>query len=348
MRPLFPTLVGHDQVKQDLFNCLQRGRLRGSFLLVGPEGVGKALFAEQLAMAATCKEEDPNAPLPCGQCGPCGRISRRSSGDFHALAVPEGKTKIPIAAVRAMLDELALAPVESKVRSFVIEGVGDLMEESQNALLKALEEPPETALLLLIAERTCEVLPTILSRCRIVRLGELTEEEVARVLRDKQADQLEFRAAWSAGSPGQALSDEALGAAEACQVLLGELVSEVAYRDPLASVETLGEFVQPGKGEARLQRSRVTRVARLLQRSLRDALVVREGEGQPGIRLSGASSEVLASLAGLPRGRIEAALDVLNRVDQELDRNPNVKLLTDGLVLELGSALAPPRIPSRR
>lgn len=342
MRPLFPTLIGHEQVKRDLFSCLQRGRLRGSFLLVGPEGVGRALLAERLAMAATCKAQDP-APLPCGECGPCGRIARRSSGDFYALSVPEGKSKIPIAAVRAMLNELSLAPVESPVRSFLIEGVGDLMEESQNALLKALEEPPETALLLLVAERPDEVLPTILSRCRIIRLGELSQAQVAEVLRERGADQAELRAAWSAGSPGQALSDEALAAAEACQGFLEELVSQAAYRDPLGCVETLGAFVQPGKGEARAQRSRVTRLARLTQRSLRDAMVRREGS-LDGLRLSGASDAVLDQLARLPRGRIEAGLDVLNRVDQDLERNPNVKLLLDGLVLELGSALTPPSL----
>lgn len=343
-RPLFPTLIGHDQVKLDLFSCLQRGRLRGSFLLVGPEGVGRALLAERLAMAATCQAEAP-APLPCGVCGPCGRIARRTSGDFYPLALPEGKSKIPIASVRAMLNELALAPVESPIRSFLIEGVGDLMEESQNALLKALEEPPETALILLVAERPDEVLPTILSRCRIIRLGELSQDQVADVLRARGADQAELRAAWSAGSPGQALSDEALAAAEACQGLLDDLVSGRAYSDPLGCVETLGEFVKPGKGEARGQRARVTRLARLTQRSLRDALIRREGA--QGLRLSGAEEAALSALAAFPRGRLEAALDVLNRVDQELERNPNVKLLLDGLVLELGSALpVPSRIPS--
>lgn len=344
-RPLFPTLIGHDQVKRDLFSCLQRGRLRGSFLLVGPEGVGRSLFAERLAMAATCQAEAP-APLPCGECGPCGRIARRTSGDFYALTLAEGKSKIPIAEVRAMLNELSLAPVESPIRSFVIEGVGDLMEEAQNALLKALEEPPETALIFLTAERPDEVLPTILSRCRIVQLGELSQEQVAEVLRARGADQAQLRAAWSAGSPGQALSDEALAAAEACQGLLEDLIAGRAYGDPLGCVETLGEFVKPGKGEARGQRARVTRLARLAQRSLRDALLRREGSELPS-RLSGASDESLRALSALPRGRLEAGLDVLNRVDQELERNPNVKLLLDGLVLELGSALrAPAQTPS--
>lgn len=344
-RPLFPTLIGHEQVKLDLFSCLRRGRLRGSFLLVGPEGVGRSLLAERLAMAATCQRPAP-APLPCGECGPCGRIARRTSGDFQALSLPEGKSKIPIADVRALLDELALAPVESPIRSFVIEGVGDLMEESQNALLKALEEPPETALILLTAERPDEVLPTILSRCRIIRLGELSQAQVADVLRARGAEDAELRAAWSAGSPGQALSDESLAAAESCQGLLDDLVSGRAYSDPLGCVETLSEFVKPGKGEARGQRARVTRLARLAQRSLRDALVRREG-GDESFRLSGASQAALSALAGLPRGRLEAGLDVLNRVDVELERNPNVKLLLDGLVLELGSALrSSPLVPT--
>lgn len=337
MRALFPTLIGHEQVKRDLFACLQGGRLRGSFLLVGPEGVGRVLLARLLAMAANCTGQAP-APLPCQECGTCRRIAHGASGDFHALAVPEGKTKIPIAEVRALLDELALAPVECQVRTFVVEGAGDLMIEAQNALLKALEEPPESALILLTAERADEVLPTILSRCRIVHLGELSLEQVRGVLEARGADEVERRTAWSAGSPGQALSDEALAAAEATELLLEALSSGAAYRDPMASVDQLGAFVQPGKGESRLQRSRLTRLMRLLQRALRDGLLQREGGHAP--RLSGASSQALRSLASLPRGRVEAALDALGRADEELDRNPNVKLLLDGLVLDLGAALA--------
>ncbi|MGE0712900.1 MAG: ATP-binding protein [Planctomycetota bacterium] len=344
MGQLFPRVVGHQGAKEDLRRALEGGRLAGSFLFLGPEGVGRRLLALELAKAAVC-QGPAQGPRPCGECGFCKRIERGNCGDVVVLQRPEELTKIPIDTVREMIEELGLAPVECPLRFFVIDGAGDLMEETQNALLKALEEPPPQAVLVLIAERADEVLPTIASRCRVVRLGELSRPEVCEVLRraGAPAREVEARARWSSGSPGRGLREDALELAEAAREAVALLASGKARRDPMAAVERLAAFVQPGKGESRQQRERVAALAGALQRVLRDALVLRAGAGGAGGApgLSGAERGELEALARLPEGRLERALDELARVDEELARNANVKLLVDGLGLELGRALAP-------
>lgn len=341
----FPHVIGHSAVKADLLRCLESGRLRGSFLLVGPEGVGRRRLAVEVAKAAACQAGGER--VPCGECGTCHRIGRGTSGDVLVLSRPEGKSKIPIEEVRKLLEEMALAPVECPVRTFVIDGAGDLMEETQNALLKALEEPPADVLILLIAERASEVLPTILSRCRLLQTSELSAEQVAEVLRREgvPAGEIEARARWSNGSPGQALADDALDLAEVAQAAVERLAGGGARRDPMGFQELLGEFVQPGKGESRVQRARVARLLRLLQRVLRDVLLLREGAEVP--LLAGAGRDELAALTQLPAGRIERALDSLTAADDDLSRNANVKLLLDGIALELSKHLAPALEPHR-
>ncbi|HBP18312.1 MAG TPA: hypothetical protein DEA08_11035 [Planctomycetes bacterium] len=340
----FPLVIGHSAVKADLMRCLESGRLRGSFLLVGPEGVGRRRLALEVAKAAACQAGGER--MPCGECGTCHRIGRGTSGDVLVLSRPEGKSKIPIEEVRKLLEEMALAPVESPVRTFVIDGAGDLMEETQNALLKALEEPPADVLILLIAERASEVIPTILSRCRLLQTGELSLEQVAEVLRREGVapEEVEARARWSNGSPGQALAEDALDLAEVAQAAVERLAAG-ARRDPMGFQELLAEFVQPGKGESRVQRDRVARLVRLLQRVLRDVLLLREGAQGP--LLAGAGRDELGALAQLPAGRVERALDALTAADDDLSRNANVKLLLDGIALELSKHLTPALEPHR-
>jgi DNA polymerase-3 subunit delta' len=256
---------------------------------------------------------------------------------------PEDKPSIGIDQVRDMLDEMALAPVESPLRVFVIDPASKLQEAAQNALLKGLEEPPSRALVVLLAEHEGELESTIVSRCRVVRTGELTLPEVEQVLRRaglEAADAFD-RARWSGGSPGMALEEDALEVARLTSQTLEDFASGAAYQDPMETGERLLGFATSGTGEtAEAKRQRISKTLRQITRALRDALLRRVG-GEPS--LSGAEPALVARLARLPRGRLEAALDAIVVVEEELTRNANTKLVLDGLVLDVGAALAPAR-----
>lgn len=340
----FPDVVGHPAAKEALRGALGRGRLQGALLLVGPEGVGRGLLARRLAMAANCAAlGDPAAPqIPCGACGPCHRIAKGVSGDLVLLR-PEDKPSIGIEQVQAMLEELALAPVESRVRVFSIEPAGALTEPAQNALLKGLEEPPADALIVLVAEREEELLSTVCSRCRIVRLGELSAREVVGLLEAQGVPRAEAerRAAWSQGSAGQALAPDALEVAALAEQVMGALAGAGASA-PLGLVEPLAAWVTGGKGgkaDSHTQRVRLRRIVGLLQRTLRDALLMRATGAPPAERLSGAAPELLARLARLPSRQLEGATLRLDALAEEIDQNVNVKFLLDGLALDLARAL---------
>ncbi len=339
----FPDVVGHAAAKEALRGALGRGRLQGALLLVGPEGVGRGLLARRLAMAANCAAlGDPAAPqIPCGACGPCHRIAKGVSGDLVLLR-PEDKPSIGIEQVQAMLEELALAPVESRVRVFSIEPAGALTEPAQNALLKGLEEPPADALIVLVAEREEELLSTVCSRCRIVRLGELTGREVVALLEGQGVPRAEAerRAAWSQGSAGQALAPDALEVAALAEQMVGALAGAGASA-PLGLVEPLAAWVTGGKADTHTARARLRRIVGLLQRTLRDALLTRATGAPPTERLSGAAPELLARLARLSSRQLEGATLRLDALAEEIDQNVNVKFLLDGLVLDLARALGP-------
>ncbi len=345
----FPRVVGHEEARQALAAAVRAGRAAGSLLLTGPEGVGRRTLAKELAKALGCARLDqPGATdvpgaFPCGACGHCGRVERGTSGDY-VVVEPPGQS-IGIEQVQGLLEELSLAPVEARVRTFVIAPADVLTEDAQNALLKGLEEPPARALLVLIAGAEDDLLPTIVSRCRLVRLGPLPEVRVLEVLAAAglaPADARE-RARWAAGSPGRALSDEAQAVARLASDAVAAFANGDAYRDPMGTVDRLAKLVDAGAAEAAARRTRIIALLAALGRALRDALVLRatSAGGAAVPRLSGAEGADVARLAADHGEGLERAIVHLARLEEEVDQSVNPTLVLEGLVLEVGGALRP-------
>ncbi len=341
----FPRVVGHEEARQALAAAVRTGRAAGSLLLTGPEGVGRRTLAKELAKALGCQRPDAAGAFPCGACGHCGRVERGTSGDY-VVVEPPGQS-IGIEQVQGLLEELSLAPVEARVRTFVIAPADVLTEDAQNALLKGLEEPPARALLVLIAGSEDDLLPTIVSRCRLVRLGPLPEPRVLEVLAAAGLDPTDARerARWAAGSPGRALSDEAQAVARLASDAVAAFANGHAYRDPMGTVDRLAKLVDAGAAEAAARRTRIIALLAALGRALRDALVARAA-GQAVPRLSGAEAADLARLAADHGEGLERAIVHLARLEEEVDQSVNPTLVLEGLVLEVGGALRP-RTPAR-
>ncbi len=152
-----------------------------ALLLVGPRSVGKTTLALDIAAAQLCMAADP-ADRPCRSCRGCRLVDDRNHPDVHRLA-PEGAGgTVGIDAVRGLVTELALLPVEGGARVAIIEAAHRLTEDAQNALLKTLEEPPNGVTLILCAEDEDRLLPTIHSRVARVRLGTLAPRDIEELL----------------------------------------------------------------------------------------------------------------------------------------------------------------------
>ncbi len=204
----FEDILGHEDVIKRLRRDLAGGRLAHAYLFVGPEGIGKAGVARLLGAATLCKASEVSE-RPCGECLPCGKIQRRNHPDFYEPAPAEGKRWIRIDQVRELQAALALRPFESDRRVVVIDGAEKMNEAAQNAFLKTLEEPPPGTLIILVAPGVQNLLPTIVSRCRIERFGPLKNEYIARILIEKRGlEEVEASlvAGLSAGSVGAALA----------------------------------------------------------------------------------------------------------------------------------------------
>ena len=123
-----------------------------------------------------------NEQIACNTCKPCNKISAKAHPDIHCIDLQKDKKIISISQIREMGLTISSRPNEAKFRMVLIQ-TADLMNiQAQNALLKMLEEPPEKTFFILIAVKTSFLLPTIISRCRIIRFKPLTDKLIVQYL----------------------------------------------------------------------------------------------------------------------------------------------------------------------
>ena len=337
----FREITGHRRLLDLLARAARRESLPPSLIFAGPDGVGKRLAAVALAQVMNCRTPVPlDEPLgededACGVCASCRRIARGVHADV--LLIEPGDTgAIKIDQIREAIERTAYRPFEGRRRVVIVDGADAVLAEAQNALLKTLEEPPGSSSFVLVTSRPDVLLPTVRSRCQLLRFGRLAPADIASVLmRDHGYASADAHAAASAadGSLGGALqggSDEYVEAREAAVALLKGIAASTDPRRRLESARGLAGFARGGS-----DREELGRRLRALSSMLRDV----------GVLLSRADERYLANadLKPLLQGLLRSfdgvrALRAFSAVDQALsalERNASPKIVADWLAFQI-------------
>lgn len=173
----FSTLLGNERLKENLTRSLKKGHISHFYLISGPEGSGKHTLAHLLAAAILCQSKEP----PCMSCHVCRRVLEDIHPDVIWVEDKDKKT-VTVDLMRQARADAFIRPNEAAYKIYVIPRAQDMRLEAQNALLKILEEPPEYAVFLLLADNPNKMLPTIRSRCTALNLNALPEETLRSAL----------------------------------------------------------------------------------------------------------------------------------------------------------------------
>jgi DNA polymerase III subunit delta' len=200
-------IIGHEWAVDSLTNHILQNRVRHAYLLTGPQGVGRRTLALALAQALNCPQAQANAQ-PCGECLTCKRTKAMTYPDLVVVQAEQVGGVLKVDQIREIQHSLALAPYEGTYRLALLLRFEEAHTSASNALLKTLEEPNPQVILVLTAENAEKLLPTIVSRCEILRLRPVSFETLTTALETRfeiPPDEARLLAHISSGRPGKAI-----------------------------------------------------------------------------------------------------------------------------------------------
>jgi DNA polymerase-3 subunit delta' len=200
----YDRIIGQDLAKRVLGKAVADNRIAHAYLFLGLQGTGKLTTAVEFGKALNC--EDMQDGQACGKCAICNAIAHGNFPDMRIWS-PKGQDTT-IDSMREMRDRASFRPARGKWVVNIIEQGDTLNEDSANCILKLLEEPPDYVVNILLYRNPASILPTIRSRCQLIRFDQVnTDELVARLIADYDATDVEARllSVYSQGRPGVAI-----------------------------------------------------------------------------------------------------------------------------------------------
>ena len=335
-------LAGHEWAVEYLRRSVGGGRGAHAYLFAGPPNIGKGRLALRLAQALLCETGGPD---PCLECRACKRIAKGNHPDVRVASLDtqadaastktETKSReLKIGTIREWQRDIDLRPFEAERRVFILDDAETLNEAASNAMLKTLEEPPSYAVIILIAHGAGDLMPTIVSRCRVMRLRPLSRGAVARWLETHYgvaAEDAALVAAWSGGRIGWAIS----------AVQQPERLEQQQQRlDTLIGLGAASRVVRMRWAEERAKEYRggehelAVEWVRLWQSWWRDVLLVRSGNAGAITHLD-RRAELEDIARAVPLEQTQHFLQLLDATREQLADNVNPQLAFENATLHV-------------
>lgn len=332
-------LIGQEWAVEMLKKHIVNGTTRHAYLFAGPLGLGRRTLALRFAQALNC-EQPVDAGIPCGECRDCKQIAAMQHADLSIIEptikdpnnpkelIPAPNGEIRIQQIRDLQKSINLKPYQSRYRALIFLRFQQANVEACNALLKTLEEAPSYAVLILTADNPEQLLPTIVSRCEVLRLRPLRLEEVQRELESRglESGRAKLIAHISGGRFGYALrllENESL--LETREERLNDLQS-------LISASRVEKFAYADK----LSRDKESmRQAILIWLSYWRDVMLRSAQAETPLVNVDRNLEIEDLAGRLSLSIARAVVSRLEDVLEKMERNVNSRLLAEVLLLDL-------------
>ncbi len=226
----FRDVTGQEVVTGTLQRAIETDRVAHAYLLCGPRGTGKTTTARIFAKALNC-EQGPTAD-PCGVCDACTAIAR---GAFPDVIEIDAASNTGVDSVRELREEANYRPMQGRAKVYIIDEVHQLSKSAFNALLKTLEEPPAHVKFIFATTEPHKVIETVLSRCQVLKLSTLSQEEITgRLDQIFERESIRAEAGVSAG-----IAARARGGMRDALTLADQLLALVGDAPTVADLEKL-------------------------------------------------------------------------------------------------------------
>lgn len=320
-------VYGNQALVDMLTKNLSSGHICHAYLLYGKKGIGKQTLSRYIAQGILCKQ-NPNKP--CGECISCRKVASNNHPDLITLMPEDGKVNIGIDAVRDLRQDAYISPNESDYKVYILPDIERLTDKTFNALLKVLEEPPETAIFIITAPSKAMTPATILSRCVSLGVYPISDAECTDAVEEIMPDVPESKrieaVSQADGIIGRALELLSDGGKTQANEIHDRIVDGIIKMDEYAVLAAVSMIKDKDKllfAEVIDNLLVTLRAAVMLKASARECINERQ--------------KALAFM--LTSGCSQALFDVLQRATELSDGNVKMSILTGWLAAEIMNAI---------
>ena len=166
--------IFHDALAEGLISNVRRGNPPHAYIFEGERGLGRYAAARLFAAALACTGQNP----PCGICASCIGAKAGTNPDIITVEPEDKRKTIGVERIRVLIADAYVRPFLAKRKVYIFRDAQMITEQAQNAFLKLLEEPPEYAVFIIIAQNADLLLQTVRSRCVTIRFSPLSDEKM--------------------------------------------------------------------------------------------------------------------------------------------------------------------------
>lgn len=322
----FDNIVGHERIIRNLKNSIRKGTISHSYLFEGPEALGKKKIAMVFSKILLCKKEGLE---PCNECDSCIKFNSGNHPDFFLIKPDKNKKIIIKEQIEDLIKSIITKPLEGSRKIYIIDDSFKMNPQAQNSLLKTLEEPPSYVNIILISTSTKKLLPTVLSRCEIIKFAPIRNDIVSRFLEEnhrKTQEEAEFISSYSKGSIGRAIDlstdEEFFDRRES----LLNIIDNVVKGDKLKTFASTDFFDE--------NKESINELLDIAIYWFRDIYIYKE-LGNNRLIMNKDKLELLSTQVFLSKAKINDIIKEIEKTRQKIERRVNYQLSIEGMLLKI-------------
>lgn len=321
----FNDIIGHEKIIGSLKNAIRNNSVSHSYLFEGPKSIGKEKLAKVFAKTLLCQKGEDT---PCNTCPSCMKVESGNHPDFY-MEYPD-KDSFKKDQVDELQRTIRKLPLESNRKIYILDDVNKMTPQAQNSFLKTLEEPPAYAIIILLTTNSYSLLPTIVSRCQIVKFTPIGRQKIEEALikaYNRSEEQARFIAAFSNGIIGRAIE---LSSSDEFKLLRDEAIEKldtVINGDKLKAF-SVSEFFEQNKDI-------IDEIMDIILLWSRDLLIYKETENTDFLINKDKVDLILSQSQKLSKLKIMDIIDVVRRTKEDIHSNVNFQLAIEVMLLNI-------------
>lgn len=321
----YSDIVGQDETKKSLINAVKNDNVSHCYIFEGPKDMGKYDLSLVFAQSLFC--EDFNSE-PCNACGDCIKVNSMNHPDLHIINFEEKTIKRED--IDILIESIYKKPYEAKKKVYIIKNSHDMTPQAANTFLKTLEEPPKDSVIILLTNNINLLLPTIVSRCQVIKFKDINQNEIRKFLINKY--DIDEEKAFITAYYSKGILNKAVNIATGKDYILEKRKEVIELFDNIIKSDSGIIFECENYFEE--QKDNIDKILEIIMLWIRDVAFIKND--MKNLIINKDFAELANKHAmGLKFNDVDELIDYLQNVSENIKNNVNYKLTIDRMLFKI-------------